>query len=164
MSDVTTVPAPGAAPMSVEQMEAHLRSMHGPLGPPDSMPIEVLSVRRMALTLDDLDPVHFDEAAAKARGYRGIVAPWSLLWLVFFNCREAPLKFPFGKATIHGGDAYEFHEPLIVGDVVTVRAEIVETSVKQAKAGPMGVIVTRREFRNQHGQLCAVMDTTNLRR
>ena len=155
------VPAPG---MSVEAMEAHLRSMHGPLGPADSMPVERLSVRRMALAIGDLDPVHFDEAAAQARGHRGIVAPWSLLWLVFFNCREAPLKFPFGRATIHGGDAYEFHEPLIVGDVVTVRAEVVQTSVKLARSGPMGVIVTRREFRNQHGQLCALMDTTNLRR
>ena len=38
------------------------------------------------------------------------------------------------------------------------------SGVKQGKAGPMGVIVTRREFRNQHGQLSAVMSTTNLRR
>lgn len=148
----------------IAAMEAELQAMQGPLGPPDSMPIEVLSARRMALTLDNLDPIHFDEAAARARGYRGIVAPWALLWLVFFNCREAPLKFSFGKATIHGGDSYEFHEPMVVGDTVTVRAFVTETSVKQGKAGPMGVIVTRREFHNQHGQLCAVMSTTNLRR
>ena len=146
------------------EMEAYLRSMQGPLGPPDSMPIESVSVRRMALAVENFDPIHYDEAAAKARGYRGVVAPWPLLWLIFFNCREAPLKFPFGKATIHGGDSYEFHEPMVVGDVVTVSASVAETSVKQGKAGVMGVIVTRREFRNQLGQLCAVMSTTNLRR
>lgn len=149
---------------TLEQMQAELKSLEGPLGQPDSMPIELLSVRRMALTIEDFDPIHYDEDAAKARGYRGIVAPWPLLWLVFFNCREAPLKFSFGKATIHGGDSYEFHEPIIVGDTVTVTAFISETSVKQGKSGPMGLIVTRREFRNQHDQLCAVMDTTNLRR
>jgi len=153
-----------AEAIRITAMEAELKAMEGPLGPPDSMPIEVLSARRMALTIDNHDPIHFDEAAARARGYRGIVAPWPLLWLVFFNCREAPLKFSFGKATIHGGDSYEFHEPLIVGDTVTVQARITETAVKQGKAGPMGVIVTRREFHNQHGQLCAVMTTTNLRR
>jgi acyl dehydratase len=150
--------------MTDAEMQAHLRSMHGPLGDPDSMPIELLSVRRMALTIGALDPIHFDEGPARARGHRGIVAPWPLLWLIFFNCREAPLKFPFGKATIHGGDSYEYFEPMIVGDTVTVSAAIVDTSLKQGKAGPMGVIVTRREFHNQRGERCAVMLTTNLRR
>jgi acyl dehydratase len=150
--------------LPVAEMEAWLRSLHGPLGEPDSMPIERMSARRMALALGSVDPIHHDEEAARARGYRGIVAPWPLLWLAFFNCRDAPLKFPFGKATIHGGDSYEFHEPLIVGDIVTVSAAVVETSVKQGKAGAMGVIVTRRKFHNQHGRLCAVMSTTNLRR
>jgi len=150
--------------ITLEQMQAELKLLEGPLGPPDSMPIEMISIRRMALAVEDFDPIHYDEAAARARGYRGIVAPWPLLWLVFFNCREAPLKFSFGKATIHGGDSYEFHEPLIVGDTVTVTAFVSETSVKQGKSGAMGVVVTRRDFRNQHGQLCAVMHTTNLRR
>lgn len=150
--------------ISVADMERALRAMEGPLGEPDSMPIEMMSIRRMALCVDAQDPIHHEDAAARARGYRGIVAPWPLLWLVFFNCRTAPLQFSFGKATLHGGDRYEFHEPLVVGDTVTVTATVTGTSVKQAKAGPMGVIVTRREFRNQLGQLCAVLETTNLRR
>lgn len=148
----------------VAAIGAALKALEGPLGPPDSMPIERLSVRRMALAVGNLDPIHYDEAAARARGYRGVVAPWPLLWLIFFNCRDAPLRFDFGKATIHGGDSYEFHEPMIVGDVVTVQATVVETAVKRGRSGLMGVIVTRREFRNQHGRLCAVMSTTNLRR
>lgn len=150
--------------ITVPEMEAALKAMEGPLGKPDWCPIELMSVRRMALTVGADDPIHFDEAAAKARGYRGIVAPWPLLWLIFFNCRDAPLQFTFGKATLHGGDAYEFHEPMIVGDTITTQAVLVETAVKLAKAGPMGVTVIRREFRNQRGQLCAVMKTTNLRR
>jgi acyl dehydratase len=146
------------------RMEQSLKAMEGPLGPDDSMPIESISVRRMALALDNVDPIHYDEAAARARGYRGVVAPWPLLWLIFFNCRQAPLVFDFGRATLHGEDSYEYHEPMIVGDVVTVSAAVVQTSVKQGKSGNMGVTVTRREFRNQLGQLCAVMSTSNLRR
>jgi acyl dehydratase len=148
----------------VAALEASLRAMHGPVGEPDTMPIESMAVRRMALCLENLDPIHFDEAAGRARGYRGIVAPWPLLWLAFFNCRTSPLVFDFGKATLHGGDSYEFHEPMIVGDVITMTATVSETSVKQAKSGVMGVVVSRREFHNQLGQLCAVMSTTNLRR
>jgi len=148
----------------IDLMERSLKAMEGPLGPADSMPIEALSVRRMALAIENFDPIHYDEDAARARGLRGVVAPWPLLWLIFFNCRDAPLRFDFGRATIHGQDSYEFHEPMIVGDVITVTATVEQTSVKQGKAGAMGVIVTRREFRNQLGQLCAVMSTTNLRR
>lgn len=153
-----------SAETAVSAMEAELKAMEGPLGVPDSMPIEYVSVRRMALCVENYDAIHYDEVAAKARGYRGVVAPWPLLWLIFFNCRDAPLRFSFGKATIHGGDSYEFNEPMIVGDTITVSSRVTQTSVKQGKSGAMGFIVTRREFRNQHGQLCAVMDTTNIRR
>ena len=161
---MSTAPATDSAAPDIAKIEADLRALLGPVGEPDTMPIEQISARRMALCLGALDPIHFDEDAAKARGYRGIVAPWPLLWLAFFNCRTSPLVFDWGKATLHGGDAYEFHEPMIVGDVITMTAAITETSVKQAKVGPMGVVVSRREFRNQHGALCAVMSTTNLRR
>lgn len=150
--------------MQIAEMEASLKAMEGPLGTPDSMPIETMSARRMALAVENFDPIHYDETAARARGYRGVVAPWPLLWLAFFNCRDAPLHFDFGRATIHGQDSYEFHEPMIVGDVITVSARVEKTSVKEGKAGLMGVIVTRRDFHNQLGQLCAVMSTTNLRR
>jgi acyl dehydratase len=149
---------------TIAEIESSLKTMEGPLGAPDSMPVEYVSARRIALAVENFDPIHYDAEAAKARGYRGVVAPWPLLWLIFFNCRDAPLQFTFGKATLHGQDSYEFHEPMIVGDVITVSASVSETSVKQGKSGLMGVIVTRREFRNQHGQLCAVMSTTNLRR
>jgi acyl dehydratase len=148
----------------IATMQAALKAMEGPLGQPDSMPIELVSIRRMALCVEAHDPIHFDDAAARARGYRGIVAPWPILWLVFFNCRDAPLVFSFGRVTIHGEDRYTFAEPIIAGDTITVSAFVTRTEVKQGKSGPMGLIVTRREFRNQLGQLCAVMETTNLRR
>lgn len=148
----------------VAAIEASLKKLHGPVGEPDTMPIESMACRRMALCLGIHDPIHFDDAAAKARGYRGIVAPWPLLWLAFFNCRTSPLVFDFGKATLHGGDSYEFHEPMVVGDTITMTAEVTETSVKQGKAGVMGFVTSRREFRNQSGVLCAVMSTTNIRR
>ncbi len=149
---------------AITEMEAYLKTLEGPLGPPDSMVIEYGAGRRMALALENYDPIHYEEDAAKAAGYRGVVAPWPILWLVFFNCREAPLRFPFGKATVHGQDSYEFHEPIIAGDTITVNASVSETSVKQGKSGVMGVVVTRRTYHNQLGQLCAVMSTTNLRR
>ena len=152
------------ASMAKPQMEEFLKGLLGPWGEPVTMKIELGAIRRMSLCVDDLDPIHFDESSAKDRGYRGIVASWPLLWLVFFNCSEFEIHFPFGKATIHGEDFYEFHEPIIDGDEITVHTAITETSVKEGKAGSMGLIVEERRFVNQFGQLCAVLKTTAIRR
>ncbi len=150
--------------VTLEEMQAELKAMEGPHGVPDSMPIEVMSIRRMGLTIEDFDPIQYDEAAARARGYRGIVAPWPLLWSYFFNCTEYHLDIAFGKATVHGQDEYLFHEPLVVGDVITVSTAITAARLKQGKSGPLGQVESERRFTNQDGQLCAVLKTTLFRR
>lgn len=146
------------------EAQAFLDSLIGPLGEPVQVQVELGAVRRMALCLGDLDPIYFDAAAAKARGYRGIVAPWPLLWLYFFTCTIYEHEFPFGKATVHGADDYEFHEPMIVGDVLTVTTAMVEARIKHGRSGRLGQVVSERRFTNQRGELCAVLRTTLFRR
>jgi len=149
---------------SQAEMERQLAALLGPVGEPVSMAVELGAVRRMAVTVDDFDPIRYDEAAARERGFRGIVAPWPLLWSYFFNCTEYHLDIEFGKATVHGQDDYEFYEPLIVGDVITVATAITATRLKQGRAGPLGQVEAERRFTNQFGQLCAVLKTTLFRR
>ena len=144
--------------------EKMLRGLIGPIGEPVTMTVELGAVRRMALAVDDPDPIHFDKAAATARGYRGIVAPWPLVWLWFFNCTEYEHDFPFGKATVHGQDDYDFHEPMIVGDEITVKTAIVDAKLKHGRVGRLGQVVSERRFTNQRGELCAVLKTTLFRR
>lgn len=163
MSSATTEAARAAEPSDAEA-ERYLQTLIGPLGEEVTTLVEFGAVRRMALAIGDLDPIHFDEAAAKARGYRGIVAPWPLLWLYFFTCTVYEHDFPFGKATVHGQDDYEFHEPMIVGDVITVRTAMVDAKLKHGRSGRLGQVVSERRFTNQDGKLCAVLRTTLFRR
>jgi acyl dehydratase len=149
---------------SEAEMERQLSALVGPVGEPVSMKVELGAIRRMAVTVEDFDPIHFDEAAARKRGYRGIVAPWPLLWSYFFNCTEYHLDIAFGKATVHGQDEYLFHEPLVVDDVITVSTTITAARLKQGKSGPLGQVESERSFTNQNGQLCAVLKTTLFRR
>lgn len=144
--------------------ETMLKSLIGPIGRPVTMTVELGAARRMALAVENMDPIHYDTAAAIARGYRGIVAPWPLLWLYFFTCTEYEHDFPFGKATVHGQDDYDFHEPLIVGDEITVTTAITETRLRRGKVGRLGQVVSERRFTNQRGELCAVLKTTLFRR
>lgn len=147
-----------------EEIAAYLDGLLGPVGEPDSLAIELGAVRRMALAIEDFDPIHFDHNFAVDKGYRGIVAPWPLLWLIFFTCSEFEFDFPFGKATFHGSDDYEFHEPMIVGDVITVHTSISETTLKDGRTGLLAFIVEERRFTNQNNQLCAILRTTAIRR
>lgn len=155
--------APATA-TSRDDVVTFLDGMLGPVGEPDSMVIELGAVRRMALTVEDHDPIHFDHDFAVSQGFRGIVAPWPLLWLIFFNCSEFEFDFPFGKATFHGSDDYEFHEPMIVGDTITVKTSIPSTNLKEGRSGLLAFIVEERRFFNQFDQLCAVLRTTAIRR
>lgn len=146
------------------EIEQELAGMLGPVGEPVTTLVELGAVRRMALTVDNLDPIHFEEEAALARGYRGIVAPWPLLWLYYFTCTEYQHEFGFGVVTVHGQDDYDFHEPIVVGDRITVSTAITEAKLKHGRSGRMGSVVSERRFVNQDGALCAVVRTTVLRR
>jgi acyl dehydratase len=154
------------AEMTDADVEKYLASIVGPVGQPETMTIESGAARRMALALDNHDPVHYEKQAAVARGYRGVVAPWPLLWLFVFNCSDHHFHkhMPVGKALVHGQDEYEFYEPMIVGDDITTRTAIVEAKLKQGKSGRLGQIVEERRFTNQHGTLCAVLRSTHFRR
>jgi len=155
----TTIAEPNDA-----EAQAFLDELIGPLGEAVQVQVELGAVRRMALCMGNLDPIHVDNAAAQQRGYRGIVAPWPLLWLYFFTCTIYEHDFPFGKATVHGADEYEFHEPMIVGDVITVSTAMVAAKLKHGKVGRLGQITSERRFVNQRGELCAVLRTILFRR
>jgi acyl dehydratase len=144
--------------------EEMLKGLIGPIGEPVTMQVERGAARRMALAIESRDPIHYDRAAAIARGYRGIVAPWPLLWSYFFNCTVYEHDFPFGKATVHGQDDYDLHEPMIVGDEITVATAITDTRLKRGKTGRLGQVVSERRFTNQRGELNAVLKTTLFRR
>ncbi len=153
-----------AAPAEAAAVEEALKKMLGPMGEPETVPVERLAVRRMALAVEDFDPIHFDESAARARGYRGIVAPWPILWLLYFNCAHERPQFSFGKATVHGEDAYAFFEPILAGDAITVEAAVTDARVKQGRSGLLGFLTTERRFTNRYGALCATLRTLVIRR
>jgi acyl dehydratase len=152
------------AEMTVPEIEKFLAGLVGPLGQPDGMTVEAGAVRKMAKAVEDWDPIHHDADAARKRGYRGVVAPWPYVWLVYFNCAHDDMGFPFGKATVHGGDEYEFYEPIIVGDEITVQTVITDAKLRQGRSGLLGIVVIERRFTNQHGTRCAVLRTTVIRR
>ena len=67
-----------------------MRAMVGVEGPPMTLEVEKTNCRMFARSVGYRDPIFYDEAAAKARGYRSIVAPPGFMGTPVFNPNHAP--------------------------------------------------------------------------
>lgn len=57
--------------------------------------------------------------------------------------------------TMAGGNTYELLAPVRVGDVLTVQERLASIDEKDGRSGPLVVVETRSEFRNQDGEIVA---------
>jgi len=130
-------------------------------------------IRRYALAIDDLNPIYFDENAAKEGKYGGLTAPLSYVsWAIgvpggeksvkelgedglatFVGVPEFPNTWELGW--VRGGEELEFFKPVYAGDKVTVTGNIVDMSEKDGKSGKMIFVTSLFTYKNQKGEILA---------
>jgi len=150
---------------------SEMRAAIGVEGTPVVLEVENANCRMFARSVGHTDAIYFDEAAAKARGYRGIVAPPGFLGTPIFRPggSEAPAEAGgarFGvpyKRVLNGGTDYEYfpgEDAICSGDTITARSRITEFEETEGSLGPM--LITRREttYTNQNGKVVAKMHGT----
>jgi acyl dehydratase len=136
-------------------------------------PILARDIRRYALAIDDLNPIYFDEKAAKNGKYGGLAAPLSYVsWAVgvpgaeksvrelgedglasFVGVPEIPGAWELGW--VRGGEDLEFFKPVYAGDRVTVKGKLVDMNEKEGKSGKMILVVSEFTYSNQKGEVLA---------
>ena len=97
-------------------------------------PVLARDIRRYALAIDDLNPIYFDENAARKGKYGGLTAPlnyitWAVgvpgsekpagewgktVWRTFVGVPDIPNVWNLGW--VRGGDELEFFKPVYVND------------------------------------------------
>ncbi len=97
------------------------------------------------------NPVHFDREAAKAAGFRDVVAP-PMFCVVYSAPALAPAMFDPDvgmnfAAMVHGGQEFVWNEPACVGDEITTTAKCLDISEKDGK----GFYVFESVSVNQNG-------------
>ena len=102
-----------------------------------------------ALGIDN--PVHFDVEAARAAGFRDVVAP-PMFAVVYSSPAMAPALFDPDvamnfAAMVHGGQQFEWDEPACSGDEITTTAKCVSIEEKDGK----GFYVFETNSVNQDG-------------
>ena len=139
---------------------------------PEEAPLEVNEylIRHWCETLEDGNPLYLDEAFAKSQGYRGLVAPPGSVMTAF----AMPFRWPWPpggrepEPHIHytikellglpvgiiSEVEVENHEPLQVGDRVSVSQRLVSISPwKKTRLGEGHFWEMERLYRNQKGEL-----------
>lgn len=151
-----------------------MRAVVGVDGAPATLEVERTNCRMFARSVGHTDPIFYDADAAKAAGYRDIVAPPGFLGTPIFNPNRPPAgpaemsgrgySIPY-KRVLNGGTEYEYfpeNDVICAGDTITVRGKIAGFEETTGSLGPM--LITKREttYTNQDGKVVAKMYGTTI--
>jgi acyl dehydratase len=108
-------------------------------------------IREYANAVGEANPVHHDPEAARAAGFRNVVAP-PMFCVVYSAPAVGPgiLDPEVGinlAAMVHGGQEFVWGEPVCAGDVITTKAKLVDVSERNG----MGFYVFESVSTNQDG-------------
>jgi acyl dehydratase len=108
-------------------------------------------IREYAHAVGETNPVHHDPEAARAAGFRNVVAP-PMFCVVYSAPAVGPgiLDPEVGinlAAMVHGGQEFVWGEPVCAGDMITTKAKLVDVSERNG----MGFYVFESVSTNQDG-------------
>lgn len=129
------------------------RSLIGRESEPVVHEVEKGAIRRFAEALGDPNPIYQEEAAARAAGFAGLVAPPTFPVALTSNERFRHSLDLGTRSVLHGEQLFEYVRPIVAGDRITVRSKVTEVQERTGASGPMDVIVIEDEGRDAEGKL-----------
>ena len=146
-----------------------MRSRIGVESEPAPYEVDNTGCRQFARAVGYTDPVFYDEKAAKARGYRGILAPPGFLGLPVVVPGQATrvpeafrLDIPYTRV-LNGGTDIEYFADVCAGDKLMASTKLSDLVEREGKMGPMLIVSTETLFRNEKGETVAIQRGTAIR-
>ena len=112
-------------------------------------------IKEYALAVGETNPLHLDPEAARAAGYRDVVAP-PMFAVVYSAPSVGPPIFDpdIGlnfAMMVHGGQVFEWGQPVVAGDEITTATSIKDISERDGR----GYYMFESISTNQRGeQVC----------
>jgi acyl dehydratase len=130
--------------------------------PPATYAVGREKIREYANAVGESNPVHHDPEAARAAGFRNVVAP-PMFCVVYSAGAMAPavLDPELGinlMMMVHGSQEFEWGEPVVAGDVITTEAKVKDVYDKNG----MKFYVFESESKNQDGDTTVKGTWTNI--
>lgn len=147
-----------------------MRATIGKESEPTTLEVDKTSVRMFARSVGYTDPVYYDEEAAKAAGYRSLPAPPGYLGTPVFDPNRRAVR-PQGmlepsrplKRVLNGGTDVEYLADICAGDVLTSTSAVSSIEERQGRLGEMLITTTKTTYRNERGEVVAIMTGTGIR-
>lgn len=109
------------------------------------------AIARFCTAIGETNPLYWDEDAAKAGPFGGLVAPPSIHILLMFACTPAD-DWMRSPGTINAGQSWSYNVPARPGDTVTLQARALDKFIRRERL----FVVHDNVFFNQHGEvICA---------
>lgn len=149
------------APLITDAMRAELDIE----GPSTTLEVDKTMVRLFARATGHTDPVYYDEAAAKAAGYRSLPCPPGFLGTPVFspggNRRGDPTAQSGAqpsrplKRILNGGTEIEYLSDICAGDTLTSATHMAGLEETKGSIGEM-LVVTSKTVYKRDGQVVAI--------
>ena len=140
--------------------------------------VEKEPIRRFADSVDDSNPLYWDEEYAKKSRYGSIIAPPGLICAPWYSGRPVPwgkrgavsdeavarpdlAKAGYGRV-LDGGVEWEFFVPVRAGDTITAESIIKDIMEREGRSGKMAFMITETTYTNQNGEVVAKTRGTSI--
>lgn len=154
-------------PLITDEMRAEI----GKESPPWTCEVDKTAIRMFARSVGHADPIYYDEAAAKAAGYRGLVAPPGYLGTPIFNPNAPGRDMMRGgaqpsrplKRILNGGTEIEYMDDICAGDILTATSHLAAVEEREGSIGQMLISTNKTVYKNQDGKVVAIATGTGIR-
>jgi len=121
--------------------------------PPALNEVEKGVIRRFADSVGDPNPLFRDEDAARAAGYRSLLAPPTFPATFTGGVDFLSVLAINPRHVLVGELSLEYHQPICAGDRLLVSSRVVDIYEKMGTGGVMDFAVVEDEGRDERGEL-----------
>lgn len=146
-----------------------MRAAIGKESEPTVREVDRTQIRLFARSVGHTDPIFYDVDAAKAAGYRDLVAPPGYLGTPVFApgqaaraAQEFQPKIPMNRR-LNGGTEIEYYGDICAGDVLTATSHIADFVQTSGSIGTMLITTTKTVYKNAAGEVVAIGTGTGIR-
>lgn len=153
-----------------------MRATIGKRGTPRTSEVDKTMVRLFARSVGHTDAVYYDEAAAKAAGYRSLPCPPGYLGTPIFKPsgmnegNAAQMLRSLGpqprrplNRVLNGGTEIEYFGDICAGDTLTAESYTDDLVERKGSLGEMLITTNKTEYKNQDGKVVAIATGTSIR-
>jgi hypothetical protein len=153
-----------------------MRATIGKKGQPTTFEVDKLQIRMFARSVGHVDPIYYDEEAARAAGYRSLPCPPGYLGTPVFNPANSDPTFGGRRGegpgpqparplrrVLNGGTEIEYFGDICAGDVLKGVSYTADIQERTGSLGEMLITTSKTEYTNQNGELVAISTGTGIR-